>query len=112
MTDVADLHLLKTRAWKTSDGDPCAPRRVLGRQVTRVLLVSDERTGSVVLLADGRCALTGHRLVVGSVEAVRAYARGRAFKSGTDEATRHWLHGAADRLTALAAERERNAASL
>lgn len=110
MTDVADL--LETRAWKTSDGDPRAPRRVLGRQVTRVLLVSDERASAVVLLADGRCALTGHRLVVGSAEAVRAYARGRAFKSRTDEATRYWLHRAADRLTALAAERERNAASL
>lgn len=81
MTDAADL--LETRAWKTSDGDPSAPRRVLGRQVTTVLLVSDEPASAVVLLADGRCALTGHRLVVGG-----------------------------DRLTALAAERERNTASL
>ena len=80
MTDAADL--LETRAWKTSDGDPSAPRRVLGRQVTTVLLVSDEPASAVVLLADGRCALTGHRLVGG------------------------------DRLTALAAERERNTASL
>lgn len=110
MTDVTDL--LETRAWKTTDGHPCSPRSVLGRQVTTVLLVSDERASALVLLADGRCALTGHRLVVGSLEAVRGYARSRAFRIRTDEAARHWLHSAADRLTALAAERERNAASL
>jgi len=110
VTDDADIP--KTRAWKASDGDPCAPWRVLGQPVTTVLLVSDERASAVVLLADGRCALTGHRLVVGSLEAVRGYARSSAFKFRADQATRHWLHSAADRLTALAAERERNAASL
>ena len=110
MTDVTDL--LETRAWKASDGDPCAPWRVLRQPVASVLLVSDERPSAVVLLADGRCALTGHRLVVGSLEAVRGYARSSALKFRADKATRHWLHSAADRLTALAAERERIAASL
>jgi hypothetical protein len=85
---------------------------VLGCPVARVLLASDEQASAVVLLADGRCALTGHRLVVGTVEAVRAYARRRGFKARRDEATCRWMHRVADQLTVLAAERARNAARL
>lgn len=108
MSDLADR--VQTRAWKSPDGEPRAPRSVLGCPVARVLLAYDEQASAVVPLADGRCALTGHRLVVGTVEAVRAFARRRGFKTRRVEATCRWMHRVADHLTVLAAERARNAA--
>jgi CPA2 family monovalent cation:H+ antiporter-2 len=70
-------------------GDLNAPERVLGEQVAARLRTRPDGPGSLVALRDGRYAVTGAVLAVGSRDNVAAYARRRM--QGADPDERAWL---------------------
>lgn len=51
--------IFTVRPWRGSDGDPAAPRRIGGIEVTRTLRTRRARAGALVQLEDGRYAVTG-----------------------------------------------------
>jgi cell volume regulation protein A len=79
------------RPWRESDGDPSRPREVEGEEVTEHLRERRDVPGSLVVLADGRYALTGPILAVGGREDLTAWARRRFATADGDE--RAWVQG-------------------
>jgi hypothetical protein len=65
---------LVTRPWTAADGDPSDPEIVEGALVVDVLRMRTDRAGAVVLLENGRHAVTGSSLAAGSARLVRSYA--------------------------------------
>jgi hypothetical protein len=70
-------------------GDLRTPESVLGEQVVARLRVRRDQAAALVALADGRYAVTGSVLIVGSRKDVAAHARRRAQRVDPDE--RAWL---------------------
>lgn len=70
-------------------GELYAPERVLGQAVVARLSVRRDRQGALVALEDGRYAITGPLIVVGSRDDVAAYTRRRVAEVEPDE--RSWL---------------------
>jgi potassium/hydrogen antiporter len=70
-------------------GDAHTPEVVLGQPVVARMRVRRDLPGALVALEDGRYAVTGPVLVVGSREDVATYARRRAQRADPDE--RAWL---------------------
>lgn len=77
------------RRWKPADGDRSIPDEVLGVRVAAELLERYDTAGSLVVLADGRYAVTGPQLVVGSAVQVQRQAR-RAIHRARSDAERMW----------------------
>jgi cell volume regulation protein A len=71
------------------DGDPARPRTVAGRAVVARLRVRRDVPGALVLLDDGRYAVTGSIVAVGSRQMLTQYARSRVPRADADE--RAWL---------------------
>ncbi|MBJ7522307.1 MAG: potassium/proton antiporter, partial [Solirubrobacteraceae bacterium] len=67
--------IFTSRTWRESDGDPLEPVAVLGLPVVERLRRRWDVPGAVVVLQDGRLAVTGPRIVVGSRDQVLDYAR-------------------------------------
>jgi monovalent cation:H+ antiporter-2, CPA2 family len=70
-------------------GDLDAPTRILHQSVVARLRVRRDLGGALVALEDGRYAVTGPLLVVGSRDDVTTYARRRAQRADPDD--RAWL---------------------
>lgn len=70
-------------------GDAAAPRRVMGREVVARLRIRRDRPAALVVLEDGRYAIVGEAIVVGSRRDVTGYARRRLARADEDE--RAWL---------------------
>jgi NhaP-type Na+/H+ and K+/H+ antiporter len=66
-----------TGVWTASDGDPADPELVSGALVVERLRTRPDRRGALVRLEDGRYAVTGGGLAVGSAEVLQRYARRR-----------------------------------
>ena len=81
--------IFTTRPWSESDGDPDQPERVLGLEVVQRLSTRWDVPGALVVLEDGRYAVTGPHLLVGSREQLQWHARRRLRTSKTD-AERAW----------------------
>jgi cell volume regulation protein A len=81
--------IFTTRPWTEQDGDPDAPETVLGLDVIERLNTRWDVPGALVVLADGRYAVTGPHVLVGSREQVQWHARRRLRTSKTD-AERAW----------------------
>ena len=81
--------IFTTRPWGEADGDPDAPASVLGLDVIERLNTRWDVPGALVVLADGRYAVTGPHVLVGSREQVQWHARRRLRTSKTD-AERAW----------------------
>jgi NhaP-type Na+/H+ and K+/H+ antiporter len=88
-TAQPSAQILTARPWADADGDPAYPKRILGIEVTRQLLVRLDRPGALVTLADGRYAFTGPVLGVGSASALQAAARRRLVATDS-EVERAW----------------------
>jgi cell volume regulation protein A len=74
------------RAWTLHDGDPVHPVRVDGVPVIEHLLLRPDAPGALVLLEDGRHALTGATLAVGGARHLHGYAEARGRRAaGVDE---------------------------
>jgi cell volume regulation protein A len=95
------------RPWVADDGDPAAPPAVAGVAVLEVLRSRIDTTGALLALADGRYAVTGPALAVGSARQLARHAR-RRLAAGLPAAERDWWE---EVVGALEAERTSSSAS-
>jgi potassium/hydrogen antiporter len=87
---ISGSGVFTSRPWdEESDGDPGYPREIGGVAVREHLRTRRDSRGALVSLTDGRYALTGPTLAVGSPRQVQAYARRRLVRE-TDDTTRAW----------------------
>jgi potassium/hydrogen antiporter len=80
---------LSVRPWPTDGGDRSRPRRIAGEDVVDLLRIRPDHPGALLVLADGRYAITSPFLAVGGREDLMAWARRRVRRD--DEAERAWL---------------------
>jgi cell volume regulation protein A len=79
-----------SRRWNDEqDGDPGYPEEVLGVAVREHLRTRRDRRGALLILTDGRYAVTGPTLAAGGARQLQAYARRRLARE-TDETARAW----------------------
>jgi cell volume regulation protein A len=78
-----------TRPWNDADGDPAHPREVAGNAVVEHLRTRRDTPGALVILADGRFAVTGPILMMGPPVQVQAQVRRRLIRA-TDDAEVAW----------------------
>ena len=81
---------LEERGWDPAHGDPAHPVAVAGARVVEHLLVRADRGAALVVLGDGRYAITGQTVALGPREALRGYADERLARAGDDLADRAW----------------------
>jgi cell volume regulation protein A len=81
--------IFTTRPWLEADGDPDTPQSVLGLEVIERLNTRWDVPGALVVLEDGRYAVTGPHVLVGSREQLQWHARRRLRTARTD-AERAW----------------------
>jgi cell volume regulation protein A len=81
--------IFSVRPWGTADGDPARPRVVAGRLVVEPLRSRHDQPGAVVALDDGRYAVTGSLLIVGSARQVRGQAL-KCMRQANDDTERAW----------------------
>jgi cell volume regulation protein A len=81
--------IFTTRPWTEPDGDPDRPELVLGLAVVERLNTRWDVPGALVVLEDGRYAVTGPHVLVGSREQLQWHARRRLRTAKTD-AERAW----------------------
>src|ERR671923_327654 len=85
----ASTAVFTARPWNQDDGDPGFPSNVLGVDVLEHLRTRRDKRGALVLLADGRYAVSGPLLAVGGASQLQRYAR-RRLGEESDEAARAW----------------------
>ena len=81
--------IFTTRPWTEADGDPDVPECVLGLDVIERLNTRWDVPGALVVLADGRYAVTGPHVLVGSREQLQWHAR-RRLRTSKSDAERAW----------------------
>ena len=81
--------VFSVRPWAPSDGDPARPEVVAGKAVVEHLRSRHDQPGAVVALEDGRYAVTGSLLIVGSARQVQGQAR-KCLQQTDDETERAW----------------------
>jgi cell volume regulation protein A len=81
--------IFSVRPWVSTDGDPARPDVVAGKVVIEHLRSRHDQPGSIVVLEDGRYAVTGSLLIVGSAMQVRRQAR-KCLRQTDDETHRAW----------------------
>jgi cell volume regulation protein A len=81
--------IFTTRPWKAVEGDPASPSNVVGVPVVDVVLSRADIAGALLSLADGRYAITGNLVAVGSARQLKRYARRRPHRDA-DEVERDW----------------------
>ncbi|MGH2996312.1 MAG: potassium/proton antiporter [Gaiellaceae bacterium] len=77
------------RPWLDEDGDPAHPLEVLGRDVVEHLRTRRDMAGALVVLADGRYAVTGPLLMVGPPAQLQFQVR-RRLALAVEDAERAW----------------------
>ncbi|MEA2190896.1 MAG: potassium/hydrogen antiporter, partial [Solirubrobacteraceae bacterium] len=82
--------IFTTRPWIESDGDPDNPKAVLGLDVVERLGTRWDVPGALVVLSDGRYAVTGPHVLVGSREQLQWHARRRLGHAKTDPERAWW----------------------
>jgi potassium/hydrogen antiporter len=87
---------IRPRPWSGALGDPAHPVRVAGLSVVEHLRVRSGVPGALVVLEDGRHALTGPVLLVGEGTELRRYAGERLARAGAEE--RVWWRDVLDAL--------------
>jgi potassium/hydrogen antiporter len=85
----ASSAVFTARPWQDGDGDPGFPGSVLGVDVLQHLRTRRDTRGALVLLEDGRYAVTGPLLAVGGASQVQRHAR-RRLGEESDDAARAW----------------------
>jgi cell volume regulation protein A len=88
-TPSAGAPIFTTRPWSEADGDPDSPQQVLGLEVVQRLGTRWDVPGALVALEDGRYAVTGPHISVGSREHIQWFAR-RRLRGSTTDAERAW----------------------
>jgi potassium/hydrogen antiporter len=83
------LPVFTVRAWEPSDGDPARPDSFSGVPVVEQLRLRRDLPGALLALDDGRYAVSGPHLAVGSATQIQAHAR-RRLGLTDDDAERAW----------------------
>lgn len=86
---VAIRPIFRAGPWDARDGDPAEPPTVTGIDVVERLRLRRDRPGALVVLADGRYAVSGAIAIVGSRQAVQGAAR-RKLQGAPDDAEAGW----------------------
>jgi cell volume regulation protein A len=95
---VAPIFTVKPLADDVVEGEITRPQKVLGEPVVARLRVRRDEPGALVLLADGRYAVLGPIVMVGSRDDLANYARRRAQRAESDE--KAWLQTVVGALAA------------
>ena len=83
--------IFSVRPWRDDDGDPAAPEQIADVAVNRTLRTRREARGALVLLADGRLAVTGEGVVAtGSPRQLVRFCRDRVGRAQSPEAKAWW----------------------
>jgi cell volume regulation protein A len=77
------------RPWSESDGDPASPDEIFGVPVVEHLRTRRDRQGALLVLADGRYAVSGPFVAVGGARGLEHLAR-RRLASTSDQSERSW----------------------
>ena len=85
----AGTAVFSTRRWIGADGDAGFPKEVHGVSVTDQIRTRRDRRGALVVLEDGRFAVTGPLVAIGGPLQIQRYAR-RRLASEEDAAARAW----------------------
>lgn len=101
-TEELVLDEARAEPWQEDDGDPADPDLVEATPVIERLRVREDAVGALVVLEDGRYAVTGPARAVGSADAIGGHARHRFALAATD-AERYWWDEVARTLAAEAA---------
>jgi potassium/hydrogen antiporter len=78
------------RPWTAAAGDPAHPVRVAGLAVAEHRLMRADLPGALVVLEDGRQALTGPVYLIADRSELRRYAGERQARAGTNAEGRWW----------------------
>jgi cell volume regulation protein A len=78
------------RPWEESDGNPSRPAEVAGFEVLEQLRTRRDEPGALVLLEDGRFAVTGPLVAIGPAGQLQAVARRRLARSETPAEHAWW----------------------
>ena len=93
--------VFSVRSWRDVDGDPAHPDRVAGVEVAARLRVRRDRPGCLVLLADGRYALTSPELLaVGARRQLGSWIASRIPGQDQTPQGKAWLQEVAGALVA------------
>jgi cell volume regulation protein A len=82
--------IFSTRPWTEELGDPARPSELLGCAVVERMRTRRDVRGALVALDDGRYAVTGPSLAVGSSADLQRYARRRLVSSASDAEQGWW----------------------
>jgi len=88
-TYTGSVPVYTARPWQAEDGDAAHPRDVAGNEVVEHLRTRRDVPGALVILADGRFAVTGPVLMMGPPGQVQAQVRRRLIRA-TDDAEIAW----------------------
>ena len=81
--------IFTTRQWRQDDGDPSRPRAIGRLEVIEQLRTRRDAPGALVVLEDGRLAVTGRVLLMGTPRHLADEAR-RRIASAREESDRAW----------------------
>jgi cell volume regulation protein A len=81
--------IFSTRGWDEREGDPGMPETVGGVAVVEHLRTRRDERGALVALEDGRFAITGATVAIGSPQQLQAYGR-RRLRIPCPEAEQAW----------------------
>ena len=83
--------IFSVKPWRDELGDPAAPEQVQGTPVRRILRTRREQRGALVVLDDGRLAVTGEGVVAtGAPAQLLRYCRERISRAQSEQATAWW----------------------
>jgi cell volume regulation protein A len=89
-TYTGSVPVYTARPWSENDGDPAHPREVAGRRVVEHLRTRRDVPGALVILEDGRIAVTGPILMLGPPGQVQTQARRRMAHARDDAEVSWW----------------------
>ena len=88
-TYTGSVPVYTARRWTEADGDPARPREIAGNAVVEHLRTRRDTPGALVILADGRFAVTGPILMMGPPAQIQTQVRRRLVRA-TDDAELAW----------------------
>lgn len=87
---VSIAPIFRTGPWDPNDGDPAEPTTVGGTRIVERLRLRRDGPGVLVVLEDGRYAVSGAVMIVGSRQAVQQEARRRHDRAADDAEAGWW----------------------
>jgi potassium/hydrogen antiporter len=89
-TYTGSVPIFTARPWGSEDGDAAHPREVSGHRVVEHLRTRRDVPGAMVILEDGRFAVTGPILMMGPPGQVQIQARRRMLQANDDAEISWW----------------------